>query len=311
MVPATLTSSRACAGRYASMSISWGTWRVKYLLLFLFVVPQPIYASQSVSTVDGPPSSLIVYEAQTESKSNTGSRGTSRTRSAIIERTIGERDGDLELEYSFPEADIPENDAWKLPARVLTKPGSSIELLNESEIKARLENYLEKYPEIRKQCGGVVFTWTAFEIHCDTNHVVDVIESYNLYLGALSEGKLYMEPGALAPAPLRKTSSGNSNLIYEVELVLDPVRLQSEYEKGMEQVAAITGDSVSSVISSSLNLTGENKPQFSGTRLVTIEVSPNGLVEKVHRETTTVVKGGGSFHETRKQKETLERQPIK
>jgi hypothetical protein len=266
-----------------------------------------MYASQSVSTVDSPPSSLIVYEAQTESKSNTGSSGSSRTRSAIIERTIAER----ELEYSFPEANIPENDAWKLPARVLTKPGSSIELLNESEIKARLENYLEKYPEIRKQCGGVVFTWTAFEIHCDTNHVVDVIESYNLYLGALSEGKLYKEPGALAPAPLRKTSSGNSNLIYEVELVLDPALLQSEYENGMEQVAAITGDSVSSIISSSLKLAGEDKPQFSGTRLVTIEVSPNGQVEKIHRETTTIVKGGGSFHETRKQKETLERQPIK
>lgn len=283
---------------------------MKYLPFFLFLVSLSLYASQSTSTVSDTSSSLIVYEAQTESKSSAGSSGSSSTRSAIIERTIGKKDGHLELEYSFPEADIPENDAWKLPARVLIKPGSSIELLNKSEIEARLDNYLEKHPEIRKQCGGVVFTWTLFEIHCNANHVIDVVESYNLYLGKLSEGKLYKEPAALAPAPLIEKPSSSNNQIYEVELILDPVLLQSEYEKSMEQVAAISSDSTSSIISSSLKLTGDDKPEFSGKRLVTIEVTSNGLVVRIRRETTTIIKGGGSYHETLKLKETLERQPI-
>ncbi|MGV6852292.1 MAG: hypothetical protein ACWA5R_08985 [bacterium] len=283
---------------------------MKHLLFFLFVVSLPLCASQSTPTVVNSSSSLIVYEAQTEFKSSAGGSGSSRTRNAIIERTIGKKDGGLELEYSFPQADIPENNAWKLPARVLIMPGKSIELLNESEIESRLENYLQKHPEIRKQCGGVVFTWTAFEIHCNTNHVVDVIESYNLYLGPLSEGKLYEEPGTLAPVPLREISTGGSNLLLEVKLVLDPERLQLEYEKSIEQVAAITGDSASSIMNSSLKLTGEEKPEFSGNRVVTIEVASNGQVVKIQREITTTIKGGGTFQETRIQKETLERQPI-
>ncbi len=283
---------------------------MRYLPLLLFAISLPLYAFQSTSTVGNPSSSLIVYEAQTESKTSTGSSGSSRSRSAIIERTIGNKDGGLELEYSFPGSDIPENDAWKLPARVLFKPGSSIKLLNEAEIEERLGKYLEKHPEIRKQCGEVVFTWTAFEIHCNANHVVDVIESFNLYLGTLSEGKLYEETAALAPAPLREISSSNNKKIYEVELALDPALLQSEYEKAMEQVASITGDNVSSIISSSLKLTGEDNPKFSGKRLVTIETAANGLVVRIQRETTTTIRGGGSYHETRKQKETLERQPI-
>lgn len=283
---------------------------MKLLSIFLLAASLPLYSSQDAS-VDGNPSlSLIVYEAKIESKSSAGSSGSSSTRSAIVERKIGKQDGGIELEYSFPEADVPENDAWKLPARVLTYPGSSIKLLNKSKIEARLENYLEKHPAIRKQCGDVVFTWTAFEIHCDVNHIVDVVKSYNLYLGSLFEGQLYKESGALKSAPLRKISTGSSNLIYEVELVLDPVILRSNYEKGMEQVAAITGENIHSIISSSLKLIGEDKPEFSGSRLVTIEIASNGQVAKIKRETTTVIKGGGSYQETRKENETLERQPI-
>jgi hypothetical protein len=282
---------------------------MKNIPLILILISLTLNASQSTSAAVTP-SSIIVYETQTDSKSSNGDSGSSRTRSAIIERTIEKQDDVIELEYSFPQADIPENDAWKFPARVLTMPGKSIKLLNEPEIKARLESYLEKHPEIRKQCGGVVFTWTAFEIHCNTNHVIDVIESYNLNLGPLFEGKLYEEPGTLAPVPLRKKSSVGSNLVLEVELSLDPVRLQIEYEKSIEQVAAITGDSVNSIMNSSLKLTGEEKPEFSGNMLVTIDVASDGFVVKIQRKTTTTIKGGGTFLETRIQKETLERRPI-
>lgn len=281
---------------------------MKNIPLFLISISLLLYAAKSTSTSSSPSSSTIVYEAQSESKSSRGDNGSWRTRSAIIERIIGKKDEGLELEYSFPQADIPENDEWKLPARVLTMPGKSIKLLNEPEIKARLEKYLEKHPKIRERCGGVVFTWTAFEIHCNTNHVVDVVEDYNLYLGPLSEGKLYQEPGALAP--LRKKSSVGSNLVLEVELVLDPARLEIEYEKSIEQVAAITGDSPSSIMSSSLKLTGGEKPEFFGNMLVTIDVASNGLVAKIQRERTTTIKGGGTFLETRIQKETLERRPF-
>ena len=131
-----------------------------------------------------------------------------------------------------------------------------------------------------------------------------------MYLGTLSEGQPYNEPGALEPAPLKKVSSGSNNRIYEAELVLDPATLQVDYEKGMEQVATITGENVRSIINSSLKLTGEDKPEFSGKRLVTIEMGSNGQVTKIRRETTTTIKGGGSYHKTRTQKETLERQPI-
>lgn len=256
-------------------------------------------------------SSLVIYEAHTESKSSSGSSGTSRSRSRIMERLIGAKNDGLELEYSFVDGDVPANDAWKLPARVLNKPGISIELLNETEIETRLKKYLDMHPEIRERCGGVVFTWTAFEIHCDTNHVIDVIKGFNLYLGPLSEGKLYEEPGTLAPSPLKKVSSNSSHTTLIVDLELDPTALQSEYKKDMQQVASITGESIDSIMSSSMKLSRGEIPVFSGNKLVTIELRADGHVVQIKRETTMTIRGGGSFQETRKQTEILIRQPIK
>ena len=112
---------------------------MKISLIFLFTTSLAAYASQNAPLVGDPSTSLIIYEAQTESKSSEGSSGNSNSRSTIVERIIGEREGGLELEYSFPKGDVPEIEAWKLPARVLNKPGSQIELLNKAEINARLE----------------------------------------------------------------------------------------------------------------------------------------------------------------------------
>lgn len=254
-------------------------------------------------------SSLVIYEAQTESKSSSGSSGSSRSRSTIVERLIGAKNDGLELEYLFVDADVPANDAWKLPARVLNKPGISIELLNEAEIETRLNKYLDMHPEIRERCGGVVFTWTAFEIHCDTNHVIDVIKGFNLHLGPLSEGKLYEEPGTLAPSPLKTMSLNSSHTTFIVELELDPTALESEYKKDMQQVASITGENVDSIISSALELSKGEIPVFSGNKLVTIKLDANGHVIQIKKETTMTIRGGSSFQETRKQTEILKRQP--
>ncbi len=283
---------------------------MKYLLLFTFVFSISLYAEQSATTLDIGSTNLIVYESLTQSKSDFGSSGSSRTQNAILERTTSNKKGGYEVEYSFPETNISENDAWKLPARVIIYPGSSIELLNESEIEVRLEKFLDKHPEIREQCGEVVFTWTAFEIHCNTNHVLDLLKSYNLYLGELSEGQPYEELGGMAPVPLKRVSSDGNNLVLQAELVLDPQYLQAEYEKTMEQVATLIRQSVSSTMNDVLQLSGDEKPRFSGTRLVTIKVTSEGIVSELQRETSTTILGGGALQETRTQKETLRRQPV-
>ena len=282
----------------------------KYLPLFLCLFYSTIYAAERASSIGSTSLALIVYESQTRSSSSTGGSGSSRTNSAILEHVIGKKDGGLEVQYSFPQSDIPKIEAWKLPARALIVPGSSIELLNESEISKRLDNFLDENPEIRERCGGVVFTWTAFDIHCNTDHVINLIESYNLHLGALHEGKLYEEKDTIAPASLKRVSVDENNLVYEVELILDPIYLQKEYKKTMEQVAEITGENVSSVMNSSLKLTDNEKPKFSGIRLVTIETIPSGHVVKIQRETTTIIIGGGTFRETRTQNEILKRQEV-
>lgn len=294
---------------YASISNLKGIQRLKNLPIFIFIAFILSYASLSVSAPDSKPS-LIVYESKTQSTSTSGSNASSRSRSSIVERIIGNKGDGLEIEFSFPNPKIPENDAWKLPARVVVNPDGAIELLNESEIEDRLEKYLEKHPEMRKFCGGAVFTWTVFEIHCDTVHIIDLVKSNNLHLGTLSEGKLYTEPEAIGPSRLRNISSNDSKQVLEVELVLDPTQLQSKYEKDMEKIAEITGDNVNSLMNTTLNLNGDEKPLFSGQRLVSFELDPNGKISKIQRETTTIIKGGGMFQETTKLTETLERQPI-
>jgi len=279
---------------------------IKYLLILLCVFHQAVYAAAHTAPDESAPLTLIVYESHTQSRSNNGG-GNSETRSAILERRLGRKDGGLELEYSNPQSDVPEIEAWILPARVMIVPGSSIKLLNESEISDRLEKYLVKHPDIRKLCGKILFTWTAVEIHCSTSHVIDVIKGYNLNLGALFEGKLYEEPGTLSPVPLKLKRSGNKNLVYQANLALDPKFIQDMYEKSMKQASKITGSSYESMMQSALNLTGEEKPEFSGTKLVTIVATPTGYILKLKRETITKIKGGKDFQEIRTVKETLER----
>ena len=131
-----------------------------------------------------------------------------------------------------------------------------------------------------------------------------------MHLGSLIEGKIYKEPGTLAAAPLSKGSSGSSYQTFKVELVLDPVILQSEHEKSIKQVAEITGESPSSIMNSSLKLSDGETPVYSGKTEVTIKLNSDGLVIKIQRETITIIKGGVSFEKMHKKIEILERQPF-
>ncbi len=281
---------------------------LKHLLILLVAFISPVSAVEAVTHTGEAQLTQIVYEAKTQSESSDGGSGSSRTRSVILERII-EKNGDgLELEYFYPEFETPANDNWKLPARVLIEPGTSITLLNESEIAVRLNEYLNKYPDIREKCGKTIFTWTAFEIHCNTSHVIDLIKFYNLRFGVLYGGKDYVESGAIESVPLKQKKSKTSNLIYEALLILDPKYLQMEYEKNIKKAAEMVGESFDAMMQSSLRLIGNETPSFSGTRLVTIEVAPDGTVMKLHRETMIKIKGGEGFEETRIQNESFKRQ---
>lgn len=283
---------------------------LKYSLILLIASTLPVYAAEIVTPPGDGQLTLIVYESKTESEFSDGGSGSSRTQNAILERNIGKSSEGLELEYFYLQPDIPENEAWKLPARVLTIPGISTKLLNEPEIATRLNEYLNKYPDIREKCGEAVFTWAAFQINCGTNHVIDIIKSYNLHLGELYEGKDYVEAGAIASVPLKQKPLSNSNFIYKAKLILDPKYIQAEHEQSMQQVAEIMGKSLDAMMKSSLRLTGDETPGFSGTRIVTIEVASGGAVVKLQRETTIKIKGGKEFEETRTQNETLTRQSV-
>lgn len=281
-----------------------------YPLIILFVFAQSACSVGNIAPLDSTAVSLIVYESRAQSETSSGGKSSSNSSSAVLERNIGNREGGLELEYSFPQENVPLIEAWKFPARVLKVPGSSIELLNTSEIESRLENFLDQNPDVRKLCGETIFTWDAFDIHCNASHVLDIIKFYDLHFGELSEGKLYNEPGMVEAVPLTLKSSSKDMQVFQANLTADPEHLQTEYETSMKKVANIVGDSFESVISSDLELKDGDKPTFSGTRIVTIEVASTGLVVRLEREIITIIKGGANFQETQTTKQVLERRPV-
>lgn len=256
-------------------------------------------------------SSLITLKSVSKTESSGGGSSKSNSRSSVIEKIIDERDGELTLEYAFPESRIPEIEAWKLPAKVVIRKDEPPILINSVEIESRLLSFLDQNPEVRELCGQTIFTWTAVNIHCKADHVLDVIDMYNLHIGNLASGRAYSEAGALQAVPLKLVSSVGVGTKYIANLTLDPEYLRETYETKVKQVAAITGRSFEETISSLLKLTDGDTPSFSGNRIVTIETSSTGKIVRIKRDTVSTIVGGSNFTHTTSVSQVVESHPIK
>src|SRR5258708_22456157 len=108
----------------------------------------------------------ITLAKDSAQQGSNGSSGSSHDKDTIIERVIGLRAEGLELQYDLPNDATPDDRArsWHFPARIFKPFGGPPQLLNGSELDARVDAWLKGSGWPRTVCGHYVFTVNAFLI---------------------------------------------------------------------------------------------------------------------------------------------------
>lgn len=180
----------------------------------------------------------------TETSTDDGSSGSSRSGGLLVERVAAVRDDGLELEFDLPPGTTAEDRAreWQWPARMLKSPDGSLHLLNAPDMKARIDAWLVTGGMSREACGHWIFTWDAFKIECDPVSVIDTLAAFDLRYGDLRDGALYAERGGLGPVALQMENADPEGSAFIAETPIDPDFVRRERAESDVAVAEIMGE---------------------------------------------------------------------
>jgi hypothetical protein len=278
----------------------------------LRVIPFVVAASFAAVAAAQHPRVGETYELkmveETLAKDNHGGDSSSYDRDTLIERIIAVRPDGVELEYDLPKAVTAEERAsdWKLPVRLFKPNGGPLQLVNSRELEARLDRWLKDAKWTRAICGHWIFTWNAFQIDCDPQNAIKIVEDFDLTSTVAREGASYKDPQALAAGTLKKESTGLNGAVFTVEMQIDPGIFQSDEARTDVVVGEISGKPVTFDAA----LRERLKESVSGTIAVKFETDANGGVVRRTRVSKIEIKDPNGQLETRTITQTLERRQI-
>lgn len=245
---------------------------------------------------------------ETSQQASDGSSGSSRGQDTILERVIGVREGGLELEYDLPKDTSAEDRArsWQFPVRVFRPPNGSMQLLNRSELEARVEGWLKAAGWTRAVCGRWIFTWNAFRIECDPQSVIKTLEAFDLRSADLREGGPYQEAEARGPGTLTRKAAGPNGATFAVVMEIDPEAVR----RARADSDVAVGEIVGKPVTLDAALRERAKESVSGTIVVTFDTDSAGNVRWRSKVTKVETKGPDGRSESRTVTETVERRPV-
>ena len=243
-----------------------------------------------------------------ETSSDDGSSGSSRSGGILVERVVAVRDDGVELEFDLPSDATAEDRArdWQWPARVLHAADGSLRLLNAPELETRIEAWLALGQFPREACGHWIFTWNAFKIECDPQSVIDTLKPYDLRLREIHDGASYTEHGGLRPTLLRLESSGPEGSVFVAETVVDPDFVRRERAESDVVVAEIMGEPKSLEEA----LQARAAEQVAGGIITTLSTAADGRVVRRTRVTSLVTTNTEGVVERSTSTLTAERRPL-
>ena len=250
----------------------------------------------------------ITRSYETSHQTSDGSSGSSSGRDTFLERVIGVREGDLELEYDLPQDATAEDRArnWQLPARVLKQSSGRILLLNRGELEARLQRWLDAAGWTRAVCGHWIFTWNAFRIECDPESVVETIEEFDVRSADLREGAPYRDTGARGPGTLTRVADGPDGARFTVVMEIDPDAVR----RASAESDVAVGEIMQEPVTLEAALRERARESISGTIEVTFDTDSAGNVRRRTKVMRLETNGPGGLSETRTSTETLERRLV-
>jgi hypothetical protein len=236
-----------------------------------------------------------------------GSSGSSHDQDTIREQVLGIRPDGLQLLYDLPDAATAEDRAraWEFPARILLPPSGPAQLLNASELGARLDHWLRAGGLSRASCGHWVFTWNAFHIECDPQSVLKTVQSLNLRSVDLREGAVYQDAESSNSARLVRTVKPEG-AVFTVELPIDP----DSVHHARAESDVVVGEIMKKPVSFDDALRARAKESVSGTISIAFDTDPQGNVHRRTKVTKLEVTKPDGRSETETVTETLERRLI-
>jgi hypothetical protein len=250
-----------------------------------------------------------VYEIRRVVNSTWAGSGTGSAHDAdiVVERVIAVSDAGEELEFDLPND--PSTDAsdrdWKFPARVRRPPTGPLQLLNAPELEQRLNRWLRAARMTRQACGHWIFTWNAFQIECDPQSAVAVLEPFDRWPDDLREGAPYQEAESRAPVQLRETP-GSGGAAFVARMEVDPEAMRRARARQDVVIAEIMRQSLTYEAA----LQARSPERISGTITTTFEVEAGRNVRRRTTVTDLDISGGPEPAEHRTINETVERRLV-
>lgn len=204
------------------------------LWLGLLLVASPVASAEPSHVGDV---YRITRISESSEKDSNGSTSSTYDRDILTERVIAERETGVELEYDA--VGIPAQQrkiAWQYPFRIFKPFVGPPQLLNAAELRARNDRWLAAAKLPLAACGSWYFTWNAFQVQCDPQVVLTIVETFDLGPPSLVDGAPFRSPSALAAAPLVRKDS----MTFAVDLLIDPEKVRAARVENDLVVAQVT-----------------------------------------------------------------------
>ncbi len=182
-----------------------------------------------------------------------------------------------------------------------------MQLLNRSELEARVTAWLKAGDLPREACGRWYFTWNAFKVECDPESVIATLDAFDPGPDDLTVGVLIRDPVAIKPGALTPKSKTGASATLVADLAIDPEAVR----KARAESDVVVGEITRKPVTLDAALRTRASDAVSGTIRITFETDPAGRTlrrTKVTTLTTTgpSVIGPGTRTETQTTTEVLE-----
>jgi hypothetical protein len=280
-----------------------------------FVVATIVFTSSGIAVAGNSQHQAgDIYEISnrynTEETDSDESSAQTNGHSSITERVISVSETGLELEYDIPVdprqkgKDRIRN--WQFPARVFKPLQGKARLLNQAELKKRLDQFLNTAKLSREACGRWFFTWTAGKIECDPESALQIIEQYDLKICELKEGLEYQDSFALAAGLLKPQPPKEGIITYTVQMDIDSEKIRAA--KVEEDL--VTAEILEEKLSREDAVGKHAASEISGTITATFEAVSNSCAHKLKTVTSSQIREEDGLVSSKTSTVTLERQKI-
>jgi len=247
------------------------------------------------------------YEYSSESLDG-GNSGSGSGGSVLSERIIQSQDGSLEIEYSIPGdfSKVRGNAMWMYPARVAVAPDGSKILLNASELEERNLAWREKANWPPVVCGKWTLPWTAVQISCDPQAVIEEIKGHDMRPGVLEAGTSFALPEYGVELVLSKGEPDERGQVLTATGAINSDYAQRKIAEAKVVAASISGQELTleQALADAASITTD------GEVSVTFIVDKDGLVLMREERYDITVTGQGFGDERRTGRITVFRVPY-